>query len=365
MLQQYGPRARGWFLSLSPVKRDVLIFVAMVLVSWFHLFIMSNIMATFHHNAKGEYVAFSEDTIFHVYWLAIIPFTITFLLRNQRSLQALQGNLAAQGIRVQSISTAKLFLRILFFTVVGTAIFTWSAIAHQGYRHWWEAQFSGAYVFLHFFSCCVLAAATALTCICYTGKFAKGISRQLTQGRRLVIEVYHPDGCGGLFWISRPFLNLVVFCILVCMAGLITVLDYCWDRGYTWRHPFILLNIAWPMVFGPITTFLIVQSTGIRRYLIEDKKRRLYMLSWRISNELARMLPNEETFMRSEQTENEDGRLARALTMIDLYAKLEKAFPVWPIPRHVIGLAAMSGPAISLLGSLVAIVSTLFQVSGK
>ena len=119
------------------------------------------------------------------------------------------------------------------------------------------------------------------------------------------------------------------------------------------------------MIFGPFTTFLIVQSTGIRKYLIEDKRRRLSMLSHRISNELPRAFPNGEAFIRSEEIEDEDGRWARAITMMDLYAKLEKAFPVWPIPRLVVGLATLFGPAISLLGSLVAIASALFQVSGK
>ena len=175
LLQQYGSRARGWFLSLSPVKRDVLVFVAIVLVSWFHLFIMSNIMGTFHHNASGKYMAFSEDIIFHVYWLAIVPFVITFLLRNQRSLQTLRDNLATQGIRVQSIFAAKLFLRILVLTVVGTAILIQFTMAHMDYRYWWEAQFSGLYVSLHFQSCCILAAATGLTCVCYAERFAKGI----------------------------------------------------------------------------------------------------------------------------------------------------------------------------------------------
>ena len=266
---------------------------------------------------------------------------------------------------MRPISGLKIFLRALCITAVGTAVFVPGAMARMDYGHWWEAQFSGSYVSLYFFSCGVLAIATALACVSYAERLAKEIKHQLASGRRLEVEVYDPDGCGGLYWISRPFLNLTIVCIPLCLIGLATVVNYCLRRGYTWHDPLVLWNIAWPMVFGPVAMFLIVQSTGVRKYLVENKTKRLSRLSQRISNELARVLPNGEESMRSEERGDENRSCARVVTMMELYANLEKALPVWPIPKRVFAFAVWSGPVISVLGSLVAILSMLFRVGGK
>jgi hypothetical protein len=336
---------------------DLITFVLVLILGWFHFFVITLIKGTWHPAPNGEYMALSQDVVFNVSWILIIPPTIVFLLRSRRSLAKLQGELASKlGLQTKPISFVKLCLRELIVTFPGAVIVALFIRSNVGYNYWWEVRYAGYYTASSFLLVCAVAVAIAMTSASYALCVSREIRRHLRGDPNLEVKVYDPDGCGGLRWMTTPFLGFALVSIPLYLIGLGSFVVFTAVKGKPWTNPAALWNLTWPTVFGPLTALLIVRSTGIRRYLLKERAKQLATLSNRIST-LSQLVKDADGDARAVKTHYAD-----LSETIALRNELKKEFPVWPIPKRAVAVIAVLGPATSLFDTIILLGTKLFAL---
>ena len=348
-------------LQRFPFLKDIITYVLVFVLGWCQISIITLVAGTYYPALNGQYMALSEDVIFNVSWLLIIPLIIIFSLRNYRTLGRLRDELANKiGLHTKQVSLIKLCIRALLITFPGAIVLSCFCLDNVGYDYWWEPQYGGWLVAFCFLFTCAVATAIAMACASYALLLSRDIKHYLEHHRNLDIEIYHPDGCGGLRWMTVPFLNQTLMCIPLYFIGLGTFLNLTLVKGESWTNHSALWNLAWPTIFGPVMAFLVVQSTGIRKYLLREKSIRLSMLSKRISDAVAKLIEGGDLGGRSTNKYCADIK-----EMISLHKELKKAFPVLPVTKKAITFVAGTGPAISLLSTLILYISKLLSLLPK
>lgn len=337
--------------------KDVITFVLVLILGWFHFFVVTLIKGTFHPAPNGEYMALSEDVVFNVSWILVIPLGIVFLLRSRRSLAKLQGELASRlGLQTKPVSFVRLCLREFAITFPGAILLALFIRSNVGYKYWWEVRYAGYYAGFSFLLVCAVAAAIGIACGSYALCLSRDIRRHLSGDPNLEVNMYDPDGCGGLRWMTAPFLNFMLVSIPLYLIGLGSFVVFTVVKGKPWTNPAALWNLTWPTLFGPLTALLIVRSTGIRRYLLKERAKQLAALSNRIST-LSQLAKDADCDPRTVKAHYADLNEAIALRN-----ELKREFPVWPIPKRAVALIAVLGPATSLLNTITLLMTKLFAL---
>ena len=348
-------------LQRLPFLKDIITYVLVFVLGWFQMFIITLVVGTYYPAPNGQYMALSEDVIFNLSWILIIPLVIVFSLRNYRSLVRLRDELANKiGLHTKQVSFIKLCIRELLITFPGAIVLSCFYLGNIDYDYWWEPQHGGWLVAFCFLFTCGVATAIAMACASYALFLSKDIKHYLEHHRNLNIEIYHPDSCGGLRWMTVPFLNIALLSIPLYFIGLGSFLNLTLVKGESWTNNSALWNLAWPTIFGPVTAFLVVHSTGIRKYLLSEKSILLSMLSKRITDAVAKLIEGGD--LGGRPTNN---YCADIKEMIILHKELEKAFPVLPVTKKAITFVVGSGPVISLLSTLTLLISKLLPLLPK
>ncbi len=359
-IQKYRMSFTRKLQRLSFLK-DIITYVLVFVFGWFHTFIITRVVGTYYPASNGQYMAFSEDVVSNVCWILIIPLIIVFSLRNYRSLVRLRDELANKiGLHTKQVSFIKLCIRELLITFPGAIVLSCFFMSNIDQDYWWEPQYSGWLVAFYFLFICGVATAIAMACASYALFLSRDIKHYLENHHNLNIEIYHTDGCGGLRWMTVPFLNLTLLSIPLYFIGLGSFLNLTLVREESWTNHAALWNLAWPTIFGPVMAFLVVHSTGIRKYLLSEKSILLSMLSKRTSVAVVKLIEGGDLGGRSTNK-----YCADINEMISLHKELEKAFPVWPVTKKAITFVAGSGPVISLLSTLILLISKLLPLLPK
>lgn len=342
------------FNKLNTFKKICLIYCFTVCSTWLVLFIYNSLHSTVSHVFHDTYTPFSKDYGFHFCWMLIIPVFMVYYYFNLKDILHLKEKLL--GLKFKHINDIKYFSTFgfdLFISSVGIIIFTIFAFENMTHKSWWMPSISGTYfLIIYFFIICSVSIALGMSIFSISFQLAKEIKRNLSLGKNLKIEIYHSDGCAGLSWITLPFLKLLIISIPLYLIGLASIVSLVFIRHYDWTNKLVIWNIIWPTLYGPILTFFLIQSTGIRKFLLKEKEKRLDILSGKISirlNTIFKKHKSEKKYISIEDSIDDKN----INELIELYRKIDKDFPVWPVPKQLIALSAGSGPLVSLVNTAI------------
>ena len=344
----------GGYCKQGLLTRSVVICLLVLVFTWLPMCAMNIAHKTFSTAPDSPFIPFLRDYMFHFIWILIIPVFLIPLDVIFEHMFKLKERLRWEGFEdLDDIRLMRTFVLDLAISSIGTVIFTWFALQNAPRPMWWAPSVTGAFhmtIYLMLISAIFIA--LGMSCFSYAMQLARTIRVNISRDAMLSVEVYHGDGCGGLSWVTIPFLRLLVVSIPLYLTGMGIAVVNTFVKHFEWTNPVTLWNLIWPTVFGPMLTVVVIYSTGIRKLLLQEKKRRLNRLSRKLFLMSQSIMGNLEC--EADEILAKGSRGNRAINdMIDLYKRIDKDFPVWPVPKQWLKVSAGSGPAVSLVSSAI------------
>lgn len=337
--------------------RFLCIYLFVFLMGWGCLFVLSLLSGTLLNNTSKKFTPFYNDILFHIFWIIIIPVGVIILLDCFKNLSSLKDKIDIKyNISIRDIPFKKYFLRSFIIAGFGSLAFLLLNYANTEHSVWWNYNISGIFVNMYIIFISTLVIALTMAILSYAIQLAKNIDDQLFSSIILPIDIYHPDGCGGIKWISKPFISLLKFSIPCYLLGLVIIVNLVVVQHQTWLNPIIIWNLIWPSVFGPFVAFVVIRNSGVTKYLSKEKENRLKIISKKISE--VNMKISRDNKGVSINTINNIEYINKLITY---YKNIEKDFSIWPLSKKKVTMLFATGPAVSIMYSSVKIIVDIFS----